>query len=69
LSERTPSLVVVSGPSGTGKSTVLQRVLARVDGLRFSVSHTTRSPRPGERGVMGAFGPGFGAEFALLEFT
>jgi predicted naringenin-chalcone synthase len=25
-------------------------------------------PRPGERGVMGAFGPGFGAEFALLEF-
>ena len=26
-------------------------------------------PRPGERGVMGAFGPGFGAEFALLEFT
>jgi guanylate kinase len=49
LSERTPSLVVVSGPSGTGKSTVLQRVLARVDGLRFSVSHTTRSPRPGER--------------------
>jgi len=49
LSERTPSLIVVSGPSGTGKSTVLQRVLARVDGLRFSVSHTTRSPRPGER--------------------
>lgn len=28
-----------------------------------------RPPRPGERGVMGAFGPGFGAEFALLEFT
>jgi guanylate kinase len=49
LSERTPSLVVVSGPSGTGKSTVLQRVLARVEGLRFSVSHTTRTPRPGER--------------------
>jgi guanylate kinase len=49
LSEREPSLVVVSGPSGTGKSTVLQRVLSRVDRLRFSVSHTTRSPRPGER--------------------
>jgi guanylate kinase len=49
LSERTPSLIVVSGPSGTGKSTVLQRVLACVEGLRFSVSHTTRSPRPGER--------------------
>jgi len=49
LSERTPSLIVVSGPSGTGKSTVLTRVLARVDALRFSVSHTTRRPRPGER--------------------
>jgi guanylate kinase len=49
LSERAPSLIVVSGPSGTGKSTVLQRVLARVQGLRFSVSHTTREPRPGER--------------------
>jgi guanylate kinase len=48
LSERTTSLIVVSGPSGTGKSTVLQRALPRVDGLRFSVSHTTRSPRPGE---------------------
>jgi guanylate kinase len=44
-----PSLIVVSGPSGTGKSTVLSRVLARVDCLRFSVSHTTRAPRPGER--------------------
>ena len=29
----------------------------------------TRRPRAGERGVMGAFGPGFGAEFALIEFT
>jgi predicted naringenin-chalcone synthase len=26
-------------------------------------------PQRGERGVLGAFGPGFGAEFALLEFT
>lgn len=40
---------MVSGPSGTGKSTVLHRVLDRVSGLRFSVSHTTRAPRPGER--------------------
>jgi alkylresorcinol/alkylpyrone synthase len=28
----------------------------------------TQRPAPGERGVMGAFGPGFGAEFALVEF-
>jgi predicted naringenin-chalcone synthase len=29
----------------------------------------TARPQRGERGVLGAFGPGFGAEFALLEFT
>ena len=40
---------MVSGPSGAGKSTVMARVLAELDRLRFSVSHTTRPPRPGER--------------------
>jgi guanylate kinase len=49
LSERVPSVLVVSAPSGAGKSTVLSRVLADVPGLRFSVSHTTRDPREGER--------------------
>ena len=39
----------MSGPSGSGKSTVATRVLNSLDRLRFSVSHTTRSPRPGER--------------------
>jgi guanylate kinase len=48
LSERSLP-IVVSAPSGTGKSTVLARVLAEVGDLRFSVSHTTRPPRPGER--------------------
>jgi guanylate kinase len=43
------SLIVVSAPSGTGKSTILKRVLAEVPRLRFSVSHTTRAPRPGEQ--------------------
>lgn len=41
-------LFVVSAPSGTGKSTLLGRVLREVAGLRFSVSHTTRAPRSGE---------------------
>ncbi|MCG6924284.1 MAG: guanylate kinase [Acidobacteria bacterium] len=49
MSERMPSVVVVSAPSGAGKTTVLSRVLERMPGLRFSVSHTTRDPRPGER--------------------
>lgn len=48
MSERVPNIVVVSAPSGAGKSTILRRVLAEMDQLRFSVSHTTRPPRPGE---------------------
>ena len=41
-------LFVISGASGVGKSTVLSRVMATRDDLRFSVSATTRAPRPGE---------------------
>lgn len=41
-------LFVISGASGVGKSTVLGRVMASRDDLRFSVSATTRAPRPGE---------------------
>lgn len=39
---------VISGPSGVGKSSILRRVLERDPRLGFSVSHTTRSARPGE---------------------
>ena len=42
-------LFVISAPSGTGKTTLLRRVMARLPGLAFSVSHTTRAPRPGEK--------------------
>ena len=41
-------LFVISGASGVGKSTVLKRVMELRDDLRFSVSATTRDPRPGE---------------------
>ena len=41
-------LFVISGASGVGKSTVLSRVMAQRSDLRFSVSATTRDPRPGE---------------------
>ena len=49
MSERRSNLIVVSAPSGTGKSTILARLLSQGLGLRFSVSHTTRPPRTGER--------------------
>ena len=42
------SLVVLAGPSAVGKSTVVQRLREEVPGLYFSVSMTTRAPRPGE---------------------
>jgi guanylate kinase len=42
-------LFVLSAPSGGGKSTILKKVMANLPGLVFSVSHTTRSPRPGEK--------------------
>jgi guanylate kinase len=40
---------VLSAPSGTGKTTISRRLLGVTKGLRFSISHTTRAPRPGER--------------------
>lgn len=41
-------LIVLSGPSGAGKSSILSRVMKLRQNLCFSVSCTTRSPRPGE---------------------
>ena len=42
-------LIVVSGPAGSGKGTVLAELLGKNDGFCYSVSATTRAPRPGER--------------------
>ncbi|MCX8561743.1 guanylate kinase [Mycolicibacterium mucogenicum] len=41
-------VVVLSGPSAVGKSTVVRCLRERVPDLHFSVSATTRAPRPGE---------------------
>ena len=41
-------LVVLSGPSGVGKDTVLRRLFELDPHLRYSVSYTTRAPREGE---------------------
>lgn len=42
-------LFILSSPSGAGKSTISRRLLAAEPDLGFSVSATTRPPRPGER--------------------
>jgi guanylate kinase len=41
-------LIILSSPSGAGKSTLAKRLMAWDPSLRFSVSATTRAPRPGE---------------------
>ncbi len=42
------NLFIISAPSGTGKTTILKRVISELKGVGFSVSHTTRLPRAGE---------------------
>ena len=46
--ENRGTLLVLSGPSGVGKSTVLRKLMDGREDMCFSVSATTRSPRPGE---------------------
>ena len=43
-----PACIILSGPSGVGKSTVLKKLMQTQPDLYFSVSATTRAPRPGE---------------------
>jgi guanylate kinase len=49
MSSDGPLPLIVSSPSGAGKTTLTTRLLAAVPNLRFSVSHTTRKPRATER--------------------
>jgi guanylate kinase len=49
ITPRPGSLIVISAGSGAGKSTLSQQLLRRRKNLRFSISVTTRLPRPGEK--------------------
>ena len=42
-------LIVLSGPSGVGKSTVIAELFSQRSNIYFSVSYTTRQPRVGEQ--------------------
>ena len=41
-------LYVIAAPSGAGKTSLVKALMEREPGLRFSVSYTTRKPRPAE---------------------
>jgi guanylate kinase len=42
-------IFIISAPSGTGKTTLVREVIQQLPGLQFSVSFTTRLPRPNEK--------------------
>lgn len=65
-------LIVLTAPSGAGKTTIAHRVRAAVPGLRFSISATTRAPRPGEQDGVDYFflsDADFAAEIAAGAFV
>jgi guanylate kinase len=49
MSSSKPLLLIVSSPSGAGKTTLTNALRARHSGILFSVSHTTRAPRANEK--------------------
>ena len=48
MSAARPRLIIVSAPSGAGKTSLSRQLIASHDDIQVAVSHTTRSPRPGE---------------------
>ncbi len=42
------NIIILSAPSGTGKTTILKKVMPELGPISFSISHTTRAPRTGE---------------------
>ena len=58
---------VLSGPSGSGKSTLIRNVRKRIDNLAYSISHTTRSPRPNEKDGVDYFFVGITAFEDMIE--
>lgn len=48
MTQATGTLYIISAPSGAGKTSLVKALLDQIETVRVSVSHTTRSMRPGE---------------------
>ncbi|MBR5027740.1 MAG: guanylate kinase, partial [Bacteroidales bacterium] len=46
--ETKQKVIIFSAPSGSGKSTIIGHLLKRIPNMEFSISATSRKPRPGE---------------------
>ena len=46
---RRGAMFIIEAPSGTGKTSVIKKLMALDDNLKFSISATTRKPREGEK--------------------
>lgn len=53
--EKKNLLIVISGPAGSGKGTVVKEIIKNSDDFAYSVSATTRQPRPGEQNGVNYF--------------
>ena len=60
-------LIVLSGPSGAGKGTICKELLRRCPRLHYSISATTRPPRPGETDGVNYWFVGAAAFQAMIE--
>ena len=49
INQKKPVILIISGPSGAGKTTLSKALIDAVPGTIIAVSHTTRQPRPGEK--------------------
>lgn len=49
VSDMSGTLLIITAPSGAGKTTLVKKLLERDTGVQLSVSYTTREPRAGER--------------------
>ncbi|MCF8039970.1 MAG: guanylate kinase [Desulfohalobiaceae bacterium] len=49
MTSRKGAALIICSPSGGGKSTLISRLIAEFPNFSFSISYTTRNPRPGEK--------------------